>query len=149
MNRIMLGISVVSLIFVAGCSHNLSTYSDGIGLETTFRPDSGNFGITLRYGKIWSLVVRENTEAEMTGGAELAVQQNYAKNINESEAFPATENCQPSTVNSALGADMPIALKTDAKVWIKIGRQHNGFERDIIELLKDNPEALKAFFESK
>ena len=52
---------------LAGCGHNAINYSDGIGLETTFRPDSGNFGVTFRYGKILSVVARENTEVEMTG----------------------------------------------------------------------------------
>ena len=54
-------------LLLAGCGHNVFNYSDGIGLETTFRPDSGNFGITFRYGKILSVVARENTEVEMTG----------------------------------------------------------------------------------
>ena len=57
---------ILSLI-MTGCGHNIFNYSDGIGLETTFRPDSGNFGITFRYGKILSVVARENTEVEMTG----------------------------------------------------------------------------------
>lgn len=57
---------ILSLI-MTGCGHNVFNYSDGIGVETTFRPDSGNFGIVFRYGKILSVVARENTEVEMTG----------------------------------------------------------------------------------
>ncbi len=52
---------------LAGCSHNIVTYGDGIALETTLRPDSGNFGIVMRYGKILSVAARENFEATMTG----------------------------------------------------------------------------------
>ena len=48
-------------------SHNSINYSDGIGLETTFRPDSGNFGFTFRYGKILSAVLRENSAIEING----------------------------------------------------------------------------------
>ena len=55
------------LLVLTGCGHNIVTYSDGIGLETTFRPDNGNFGIVIRYGKILSVCIRENTTVEMTG----------------------------------------------------------------------------------
>lgn len=60
-------ILIVGMFFIAGCSHNIVTYSDGIALETTFRPDSGNFGFILRYGKILNVTARENTEVEMLG----------------------------------------------------------------------------------
>lgn len=110
---------LAAVVLIAGCSHNVSTYSDGVGLETTFRPDSGNFGIVLRYGKIWNLVARENTEAEMNGSNESDSQGN------------------------------PVTSKTDGRVKLKIGTQTTGYERDIIELLKDNPDAIRAFYESK
>ena len=112
-------LSSLLTLLAAGCSHNISTYSDGIGFETTFRPDSGNFGVILRYGKIWNFVARENAEAEMSG-------------VNE---FDAEGN--------------PVASKTDGSVKIKIGTQTTGYEKDIILALKDNPEAIKAFNESK
>jgi hypothetical protein len=117
MFKIIITLSLI--IVITGCSHNVSTYSDGVGLETTFRPDSGNFGIILRYGKIWNLVARENTEAEMTGSNELDAKGN------------------------------PVSGKTDGNVKIKIGTQTTGYERDVIKLLKDNPEAIKAFYDSK
>ena len=59
--------SLAAVFFGAGCSHNSITYSDGVGFETTLRPDTGNFGVLFRYGKILSIAARENTEAEMTG----------------------------------------------------------------------------------
>ena len=55
------------MVCLAGCGHNIVTYGDGIGLETTFRPDSGNFGVVLRYGKVLTATVRENTTVEMQG----------------------------------------------------------------------------------
>lgn len=58
---------MAAALFGAGCSHNSITYSDGVGFETTLRPDTGNFGVLFRYGKILSVVARENTEVEMTG----------------------------------------------------------------------------------
>lgn len=60
-------IAVAITILLTGCGHNVVNYSDGIGFETTFRPDSGNFGFVFRYGKILSACVRENSEVEMTG----------------------------------------------------------------------------------
>lgn len=59
--------SIAFACFVSGCSHNAVNYSDGIGFETTIRPDSGNFGITFRYGKILSAILRENSSVEMAG----------------------------------------------------------------------------------
>jgi hypothetical protein len=59
--------AIVAAMATAGCGHNVVNYSDGVGLETTFRPDSGNFGLTFRYGKILSATIRENSEVEMTG----------------------------------------------------------------------------------
>ena len=55
------------MLCLAGCGHNIVTYGDGIGLETTFRPDNGNFGVVLRYGKVLTATVRENTTVEMQG----------------------------------------------------------------------------------
>ena len=55
------------MLCLAGCGHNIVTYGDGIGLETTFRPDNGNFGVVLRYGKVLNATVRENTTVEMSG----------------------------------------------------------------------------------
>ena len=60
-------ICVMAILSLTGCGHNIVNYSDGVGFETTLRPDSGNFGITFRYGKILSVAVRENSEVEMEG----------------------------------------------------------------------------------
>lgn len=59
--------ALLAMLLLAGCGHNIVTYGDGIGLETTFRPDNGNFGVVLRYGKVLTATVRENTVVEMSG----------------------------------------------------------------------------------
>ena len=64
---VMFVIAAVAIVLLAGCGHNVVTYSDGVGFETTMRPDTGNFGITFRYGKILTATVRENTEVDMQG----------------------------------------------------------------------------------
>ena len=66
-NKVSLILVIICMLYLVGCSHNSINYSDGIGFETTFRPDSGNFGFTFRYGKILSAVIRENSEIEMNG----------------------------------------------------------------------------------
>ena len=87
-----------------GWSHNVGSYSDGIGFETTMRPDTGNFGITFRYGKILSVTARENTEVEMTG-----------------------------TGNAGGGKENATTAATDGKVKMKIGKQITGYYVDALK----------------
>lgn len=89
-----------------GCSHNVVTYSDGVGFETTMRPDTGNFGITFRYGKILSVTARENTEVEMTG---------------EGAAGSGGENATSTNASSA------------GSVKVKIGNQITGYYVDALK----------------
>lgn len=70
MKKVLFVAAAAVAVLTAGCSHNVVNYSDGIGVDATFRPDAGNFGITFRYGKILTATVRENTEVEMTGKAD-------------------------------------------------------------------------------
>lgn len=72
MKKVLFVAAAAVAVLAAGCSHNVVNYSDGIGIDATFRPDAGNFGITFRYGKILTATVRENTEVEMTGSADAA-----------------------------------------------------------------------------
>ena len=92
-----------AMLFAAGCSHNVVSYSDGIGFETSMRPDTGNFGLTLRYGKILSVTARENTEVSMAGAGEGG-----------------------STEEQS-------AAKADSKVKVKIGPQITGYYVDALE----------------
>lgn len=79
-NKVSLILVIICMLSLVGCSHNSINYSDGIGFETTFRPDSGNFGFTFRYGKILSAVLRENSEIEMNGSNK--VDSNRNTNVN-------------------------------------------------------------------
>lgn len=72
MKKVLFIAAAAVAVLTAGCSHNVVNYSDGVGIDATFRPDAGNFGITFRYGKILTATVRENTEVEMTGNADAA-----------------------------------------------------------------------------
>ena len=96
---------LAAALFGAGCSHNSITYSDGVGFETTLRPDTGNFGVLFRYGKILSVAARENTEVEMTG----------AGNGSGGDKSTAT--------NAA----------ADGSVKVRIGNQVTGYFVDAIE----------------
>lgn len=96
----------VLVLCLPGCSHNAVTYSDGIGFETTLRPDNGNFGITFRYGKILSAVLRENSEVEMTGDGK---------------------------GSGGSGETSPGSASSSGSVKIKIGRQLTGYYVDAME----------------
>ena len=60
-------LAVATGLILAGCGHNTVSYGDGIMLETTINPETYAFGVSLRYGKILTACVRENTEIEMQG----------------------------------------------------------------------------------
>lgn len=60
-------VCVCAMVCLAGCSHNAITYGDGINLETTINPQTYSVGFTLRYGKILSVICRENTKIKMNG----------------------------------------------------------------------------------
>lgn len=94
------------LIICTGCGHNAVQYSDGIGFETVLRPDTGNFGITFRYGKILSVAARENTEVEMTGEGQ---------------------------GNGGTGDKATAAASSSSNVKIKIGKQITGYYVDAIK----------------
>lgn len=104
------GVSLAALLaalFIAGCGHNTVAYGDGIMLETTINPETYAFGVSLRYGKILTACVRENTEIEMTGGNDTS--------------GGAGEEKSGST-----------AAKTEASVKLKIGRQITGYYVDAL-----------------
>ena len=58
------------LVWLTGCSHNVLTFGKGFAIESTIRPDSGNFGVIVRFGDLLTVCARENTEVEMDGGFE-------------------------------------------------------------------------------
>ena len=105
-----------AVIALSGCSHNVLTYSDGVGIETTMRPDSGNFGLTFRYGKILSVTARENTEVDMTGASDVG-----------SKDSPS------------------LSSNTSGNVRMMLGKQWNGYLMDAIKS-GATPEHIEAYF---
>lgn len=95
---------VTLMTLLSGCGHNTVSYGDGIMLETTINPETYAFGVSLRYGKILTACVRENSEIEMTGGN-----------------------------NTTGGEKVSTAAKTEASIKIKVGRQITGYYCDAIK----------------
>ena len=106
-------------VVLTGCSHNAVQYSDGIGFETVLRPDTGNFGVTLRYGKILSAVVRENAEVEMVG---------------EGSGGGGNDSTGTTTASSS------------GSVKLKVGKQITGYYVDAIEA-GAKPDELEVYTE--
>lgn len=100
----MLLIAACAIVLLTGCGHNVVTYSDGIGFETTMRPDTGNFGLTFRYGKILTATVRENTEVDMQGDS-----------------------------NAGAGKDTTATARASGSVKVKVGKQITGYYVDAIK----------------
>lgn len=104
------------IVICSGCGHNAIQYSDGIGFETVIRPDTGNFGLTFRYGKILSVAARENTEVEMTGEGS----------------------------GGGNGGNNNVSASSSGGVKIKIGRQITGYYVDALNT-GATPEQLNAY----
>ena len=96
---------VIAAISLTGCSHNVVNFSDGVGFETTMRPDTGNFGVIFRYGKILSVTARENTEVEMSGTGKAG-------------------NSESASASNAAA---------DSNLKVKIGRQITGYYVDALQ----------------
>ena len=97
---------LLALALLTGCGHNTVSYGDGIMLETTVNPETYAFGVSLRYGKILTACVREQTEIEMQGG------------------------------NNTTGGGSEkgsTAAKTEASVKVKVGKQITGYYVDAIK----------------
>ena len=104
MERFLSGaIFAIGILTLSGCGHNVVTYSDGVGFETTLRPDNGNFGVLFRYGKILTAAVRENSEVEMTGDGK------------------------------GEGGESPGGASASGAVKLKVGRQISGYYVDAIK----------------
>ena len=113
-------LALLTCFFVCGCGHNTVSYGDGIMLETTINPETYAFGISLRYGKILTACVRENTEVEMTGGN---------NTTGGGEAKGST------------------AAKTEASVKVKVARQITGYYVDAVKA-GAKPEDLQKYVDS-
>ena len=102
-DKIKLFLAALSVALLTGCGHNAVVYSDGIGFQAGFDPEHFSASLNLRYGKILTVAVRDMVELEMSG-----------------EATGGQEQSTASATSTS-------GLK------LKIGRQANGYTRDLIE----------------
>ena len=98
--------ALAALAVCAGCGHNTVSYGDGIMFETTINPETYAFGVSLRYGKILTACVRENTELEMQGAG---------------------------SGNASPGGEQSAGASSTGKVKFKIGRQITGYYVDALK----------------
>ena len=98
--------ALATVFMLAGCGHNTVSYGDGIMFETTINPETYAFGVSLRYGKILTACVRENTEVEMQGAG---------------------------SGNASPGGEQSAGASSTGKVKFKIGRQITGYYVDAIK----------------
>lgn len=104
--KIKLFFAALAVALLTGCGHNALVYSDGIGFDAGLDPEHFSASFNLRYGKILTVAVRDCVEMEMTG-----------------EAQGGADTGTPATSSAT----------TTAGVKLKIGRQVNGYTRDMIE----------------
>jgi hypothetical protein len=104
------------VILLSGCGHNAITYGDGVGFDFGVNPENLTMSMNLRYGKILSAVVRDNTEIELTGKADATGEDGTARKA---------------------------GITTDGNLKIKIGRQINGAAVDIVEAGADADKVLE------
>lgn len=108
--------AVLGAMILSGCGHNAIQYGDGVGFDFGINPENWTCSFTLRYGKILSACVRENTELEITGGND-------------------------TTGNGGANGNGATA-KTESSVKIKVGKQITGYYVDAIKA-GAKPEDLK------
>ena len=109
-------VAVIATVLFSGCGHNAITYGDGVGFDFGVNPENFTMSMNLRYGKILSAVVRDNTEIELTGKADA--------------------NGEGGTAGKA-------GVATDGNLKIKIGRQINGAAVDLVEAGADADKVLE------
>ena len=63
---------LVSVLFLAGCGHNVATHSKGWGVDLSWNPDSIIPNVRVGYWDVSYAMVRENAEVEIKSDAGLA-----------------------------------------------------------------------------
>jgi hypothetical protein len=109
-------VAFITTMLLAGCGHNAITYGDGVGFDFGVNPENFTMSMNLRYGKILSAVVRDNTEIELTGKADA--------------------NGKGDTIGKA-------GVATDGNLRIKIGRQINGAAVKLVKAGADADKVLE------
>ena len=118
-NLFLVGAAIFAAVILAGCSHNVIQYGDGLGFDAGINPENYTLSLNLRYGKILSAVTRDNVEIEMTGKA-------------DADGAAGTEKSGST------------AVTTDGTLKVKIGRQINGAAADLVKAGADPDKVLEA-----
>lgn len=117
-NKFRAFLATLAAAMLCGCGHNAIQFSDGIGFDAGLDPEHWSCSFNLRYGKILSVAVRDCVELEMTGSG---------------------TGSGSGDSGQASGASATSGLK------IRIGRQANGYTRDLIEA-GATPDHIRALF---
>ena len=115
--KVVCAFFALATLFLAGCGHNTISYGDGIMFETTINPETYAFGVSLRYGKILTACVRENTELEMQGAG---------------------------SGNASPGGEQSAGASSTGKVKLKVGKQITGYYVDAVKA-GEKPEQLDKY----
>ena len=119
MKEIFLIVSLGLMPLLSSCAHNAIVYGDGIGLDVGVDPEHFMASVTLRYGKTFTAVTRDNVEIEMAGKADM-------------DGLPSAEKKSDGKV------------ATDGNLRIKIGRQINGYAVDLVKAGADAQKVVEA-----
>ena len=115
-NVLLATVAVGLTMLLCSCGHNAITYGDGVGFDFGVNPENFTMSMNLRYGKILSAVVRDNTEIELTGKADA--------------------NGKGDAIGKA-------GVATDGNLRIKIGRQINGAAVKLVKAGADADKVLE------
>lgn len=116
MRKFLIAVAACLTMLLCSCGHNAITYGDGVGFDFGVNPEKFTMSMNLRYGKILSAVVRDNTEIELTGKADA--------------------NGEGGTAGKA-------GVASDGNLKIKIGRQINGAAVNLVEAGADADKVLE------
>ena len=116
---LVFAVALAATVLLAGCGHNAITYGDGVGFDFGVNPENFTMSMNLRYGKILSAVVRDNTEIELSG------------KVNADGAAGAT------------GTENKTGVSSDGTLRVKIGRQINGAAVELVEAGADADKVLE------
>ena len=116
---LVFAVALAATVLLAGCGHNAITYGDGVGFDFGVNPENFTMSMNLRYGKILSAVVRDNTEIELSG------------KVNADGAAGAT------------GTENKTGVSSDGTLRVKIGRQINGAAVEFVEAGADADKVLE------
>ena len=94
-------LTVVVIVLLTGCAHNVVVHSKGLGVETTMNPETFTFGVCVRYGDITTIAVKEKSQVSLESGLK-----------QESKLDSSTEKAAVTTT----GLDTKLSVQTGDQV---------------------------------